>query len=101
MSYWVKTEPLEASAIVLQSIGPKENTGESQTTPAGTTKQKNINTADSLDLVVLKGIGKGLSHRILEKRRQIGKFDNWEQVFEVYHFKEETKELLKSNFRIE
>lgn len=101
MSHWVKPESVKASTVILQSIDKKEETSEPVSNVNSTNKLKNINTADSLDLIALKGIGKGLSHRILERRRQVGRFDNWEQVFEVYHFKQETKELLKSNFRIE
>lgn len=61
----------------------------------------NLNTADSLTLISIKGIGKGLSHRILERRRVLGKFDNMQQVFEVYNFSKKTKEVLLEQTYIE
>lgn len=53
-----------------------------------------LNTVDSITLVSLPGIGKGISHRILQRRRELGKFTSMEQVWEVYHFKQETKDML-------
>lgn len=61
----------------------------------------NLNTADSLTLISLKGIGKGLSHRILARRRALGKFDNMKQVLEVYKFNQATKEMLMQHTYIE
>ena len=56
----------------------------------------NINTADSMTLLTLKGIGPKLTKRILEKRRELSSFKNYEQVWEAYHFSDETRnEILK------
>lgn len=101
MHMWV--QPPVAELINIEA-GP-ENKPEIQTVvptatamPAG---KINLNTADSLTLISLKGIGKGLSHRILERRRQLGKFTSMEEVLDVYHFNEETKEMLLNKTNIE
>jgi len=57
----------------------------------------NINTADSLSLLSLYGIGPKLSHRILEKRQQSGPFKSYEELWALYHFSKEVKEELKKN----
>lgn len=67
--------------------------------PPGT--KINLNTADSLTIVSLPGIGKGLSHRILERRRQLGKFTHMQQVYDVYHFNEKTRKILAEMTTIE
>lgn len=61
----------------------------------------NLNVADSLTLISINGIGKGLSHRILERRRTLGKFQNMQQVFDVYKFSEKTKKTLLEQTYIE
>ena len=101
MHYWVTPDMVEMKHVV---IAAKKIDSVSKY-PAGFTKVKkqlptekiNLNTADSLMLISLPGIGKGLSHRILERRRELGKFTSMEQVFEVYKFKEETRQMLLEN----
>lgn len=66
-----------------------------------TAERINLNIADSLTLISINGIGKGLSHRILERRRVLGKFDNMQQVFEVYNFSKKTKEVLLEQTYVE
>lgn len=61
----------------------------------------NLNVADSLTLISINGIGKGLSHRILERRRTLGKFQNMQQVFDVYKFSEKTKKTLLEQTYVE
>lgn len=97
MHLWVTSPVVDAQQVALagkklQEGNPKfQNTGK-LTLPPGT--KINLNTADSLTLISLPGIGKGLSHRILERRRQLGKFANMEEVLEVYKFRQDTKEML-------
>ncbi len=97
MHLWVSSPEVDVQQVViatkkLQEKNPKfQNTGK-VTLPPGT--KINLNTADSLTLISLPGIGKGLSHRILQRRRQLGKFTNMEQVLDVYKFRQETKEML-------
>lgn len=97
MHLWVSSPEVDVQQVVivtkkLQEENPKFQNAGKVALPPGT--KINLNTADSLTLISLPGIGKGLSHRILERRRQLGKFSNMEQVLEVYKFRQETKEML-------
>ncbi|MEO6883845.1 MAG: helix-hairpin-helix domain-containing protein [Bacteroidia bacterium] len=53
-------------------------------------KQKNnfveLNSADSLQLLSLKGIGPYFAHKIIEYRNRLGGFYNTQQLLEIYHF---------------
>lgn len=49
-------------------------------------KKIDLNTADSMDLIRIRGIGPRLAHRILERRREIGRYTRHAQLLEVYHF---------------
>ena len=67
-----------------------------------TTQQKvNINTADSLTLIRLKGIGPAIAHRILQKRRAKGRFKTIEEVLSVYHFSAPVAAMLKHTLVLE
>jgi len=97
MHLWVSPPEVDVQQVVIATKKFKEQNSKSQnytakSLPPGT--KINLNTADSLTLISLPGIGKGLSHRILERRRQLGKFTNMEQVLEVYKFRQKTKEML-------
>lgn len=54
-----------------------------------------VNTADSMALVGLPGIGAKLATRILAYRERLGGFAHWDQLFEVYGLPKET--LLRLN----
>ena len=97
MHLWVSSPEVDVQQVVIATKKFTEQNSKSQTyevksLPPGT--KINLNTADSLTLISLPGIGKGLSHRILQRRRQLGKFTNMEQVLDVYKFRQETKEML-------
>jgi|GEM_PF-6837238 len=92
MHLWVKPAEVELTHVELPVKPAVQNLNTQYYRPQ--TEKINLNTADSLTLIALPGIGKGLSHRILERRRQLGRFSNMEQVFEVYKFKQETKDML-------
>lgn len=55
----------------------------------------NLNTADSAELVALPGIGAKLAHRILEYRKEIGRYTSADQLMEVYRFPDTTFRRLK------
>jgi competence protein ComEA len=61
----------------------------------------NLNTADSITLVRLPGIGPKLAHRILERRRENGAFTDVNQLREIYHFSDSTLHTLKRKLIIE
>ena len=56
----------------------------------------NINTADSIELEKLPGIGFKLAARIIKYRKMLGGYVNVEQLKEVYGIPEETYEKIKS-----
>jgi competence ComEA-like helix-hairpin-helix protein len=58
-------------------------------------KLVNLNTADSAELVALPGIGAKLAHRILEYRKEIGRYTSADQLMEVYRFPDTTFRRLK------
>lgn len=60
-----------------------------------------INTADSTDLIQLKGIGNIFARRILKYRELLGGFYCGEQLMEVYHFPEETFNNIRPNILID
>lgn len=106
MQYWVEPPGADVQEVVVAAEKIKKE--ETQSLNKQAEKKElipgtkiNLNTADSLTLISLPGIGKGLSHRILERRRQLGNFTNMEQVLEVYKFKAETKEMLLQHTVVE
>lgn len=98
MPLWVTQPPINAEEVV-QTTKNKIQQPQPVQQAAGT--KINLNTADSLTLVSLPGIGKGLSHRILERRRQLGRFTHMQQVYDVYHFNEKTLKMLEEHTIIE
>lgn len=100
MQLWVPQPEIDAEQVIIanQKINRQSPT-QIQALPAGT--KINLNTADSLTLISLPGIGKGLSHRILERRRQLGRFTDMQQVYDVYHFNEKTLKMLNERTTIE
>jgi DNA uptake protein ComE-like DNA-binding protein len=60
----------------------------------------NLNTADSATLVSLPGIGAKLAHKILEYKKEIGKYRNIQQLMDVYHFSDSTMKTLQQRLII-
>lgn len=60
----------------------------------------NLNTADSLQLIALRGIGPKLAHRILQRRRDQGNFTSYDQLRELYAFPDSTFSMLKQQLLI-
>jgi len=54
-----------------------------------------LNTADSMELLGVKGIGPYLCSKIVKYRRALGGFISFEQLFEIYGIKAEQVELLR------
>ncbi len=76
---------------------PRTETKESNTTPhrynrapAREDLHFDINKADSIDLVQLRGIGPSYARRIIRYREKLGGYANVEQLQEVYGMTEET-----------
>lgn len=60
-----------------------------------------LNKADSLQLIALRGIGAKLAHRILERRRSVGRFERVEQLQDIYPFPDSTIQQLKAQLYAE
>jgi hypothetical protein len=60
----------------------------------------NLNIADSATLVELPGIGAKLAHKILDYKKEIGKYSSIEQLLDVYHFPDTTIQILKERLTI-
>lgn len=77
-----------------KSVPPKENEVEPDLTIE-------INTADSIDLVKLRGIGQVFAGRILKYRDLLGGFYKKEQLLEVYNLTEDTYNKIKENIWVD
>ena len=60
-----------------------------------------INSADSAQLVKLRGIGPTFSSRIIKFRELLGGFYSKRQLLEVYNFPEETYDDVKNNISVD
>jgi len=60
----------------------------------------NINTADSIQLMQIKGIGKTYANRIIKYRNLLGGFNNVHQLKEVYGIDEEVYEGLETQIEV-
>ena len=60
----------------------------------------NINTADSIQLIQIKGIGKIYAARIIKYRNLLGGFKETQQIKEVYGINEEVYEALKNQIEV-
>lgn len=61
-------------------------------------KTIDINTADSVELLTLPGIGSKLAHRIINFRERLGGFYTVEQLAEVYGLQDSVFQKIKSRF---
>jgi competence ComEA-like helix-hairpin-helix protein len=60
-----------------------------------------LNSADSLQLIDVKGIGSAFASRIIKYRNRLGGFQRVEQLLEVYGMKEEQYNLIKSQVKVD
>jgi competence ComEA-like helix-hairpin-helix protein len=79
--------------IPIEPISQNTKTDYTKTEPVN--KKLDINTADSTELIKLKGIGSFLSKGIVKYRNLLGGYTNIDQLKEVYGFKPETLDEIK------
>ncbi len=63
--------------------------------------QIELNSADTLELVKIRGIGRGYARRIIAYRNLLGGYYNANQLTEVYGFTKETLESISPNIYID
>jgi len=61
----------------------------------------NINSADKMELVKLKGIGEYYAESIIKYREKLGGFINTNQLLEIYNFRVETYESIEEFIKID
>ncbi|MBO5710185.1 MAG: helix-hairpin-helix domain-containing protein [Rikenellaceae bacterium] len=66
-----------------------------------TNKKSDLNRDDSTSLCAIYGIGKTLSHRILEYRQRLGGFVNFDQLYEIYGLNNYAIDEIKKKFFID
>ncbi|MFN7014568.1 MAG: helix-hairpin-helix domain-containing protein, partial [Bacteroidia bacterium] len=59
-----------------------------------------LNGADSLQLIEIKGIGPAFASRIIKYRNRLGGYQHIEQLKEIYGMKEELYELIKTQVKV-
>lgn len=59
-----------------------------------------LNSADSLQLLEIKGIGPAFASRIIKYRNRLGGFQKVEQLMEIYGMKEEQYDLIKTQVKV-
>lgn len=59
-----------------------------------------LNTADSMDLIAINGIGPYVSYKILRYRKALGGYVSFDQLFEIYGLKSEQIEPLRTHLTI-
>lgn len=101
-------EKLKPYILIEKKIKQNEYLHPSSSTTPGTTKPGRqeekrsieVNSADSLQWLKLKGIGPGYTHRILKYKSLLGGYTNLEQLKEVYGFTDSLYNLIKPNLTI-
>lgn len=90
--------------IKIREVKRKLSTQKKEKETIVTQKEINIvelNSADSLDLISLHGIGEVLTKRIIRYRNFLGGFYKPEQLLEVYGFSNETFDKIRKNITVD
>ena len=101
-------ETLKPYILIEKKSKPSYSEYTNSPPPTGVSKSKKqeeklsieINSADSLQWLKLKGIGPGYTHRILKYKSLLGGYTNMEQLKEVYGFSDSLYDLIKPNLTI-
>lgn len=99
MLFFIPSKPVDATRAQIALTWEHRQQPEDPA-PVKTDTIIDINSADSMALVALDGIGAKLAHRILERRQQLGRFRNYGELWQVYHFNSATKEEILKRTRI-
>lgn len=85
---------IEPYILIKNSVGIKKDAPTGSATSMS--KKLELNTADSLSLIELKGVGPGYAKRILKYRSLLGGFADIAQVKEIYGMTDELYQLIAS-----
>lgn len=93
-------DKIEAYILLPDSVSITENKNKKEYHPGGVFESKprpalDLNSADSAQLVSLKGIGPSFARRILKYRNQLGGFIKPEQLIEVWGFTDSLFKLVQ------
>lgn len=92
-AFYARIEPY----ILIKNPGGTKTNASTATTKENTIAKKlELNSADSLDLIELKGVGPGYAKRILKYRSLLGGFVEISQVKEIYGMTDELFQLIAS-----
>lgn len=95
-AFYAKIEPY----IIIKNATNRTIAHSTSVAEKSTGKKLELNSADSLALVELKGIGPGYAKRILKYRSLLGGFTNIEQIKEIYGMTDELYQLINSQCTI-
>jgi DNA uptake protein ComE-like DNA-binding protein len=79
----------------------KERTSPEIVAPSHKVFRIELNTADSVDLVKLRGVGPVYAKRIIKYRNLLGGYHSKSQLLEVYNFPEETYQEIEKNILVD
>ncbi len=103
-NFFTQLEPyilIENKKVSENKTQVKDETATSAATKNTAKEKVELNSADSLILIELNGIGPAFAKRILKYRSILGGYTNIEQLKEVYGFNDELYEKVKNVFKID
>lgn len=103
-NFFAQLEPyilIESKAVSEDKAQAKEETKNLVQTKTQTKEKVELNSADSLTLIELNGIGPAFAKRILKYRSILGGYISIQQLKEVYGFNDESFEKVKNAFKID
>ncbi len=103
-NFFAQLEPyilIENKKVSENKDQPKEETAISAAAKNTEKEKIELNSADSLTLIELNGIGPAFAKRILKYRSILGGYTNIQQLKEVYGFNDELYEKVKNVFKID
>lgn len=95
---------LESYILIKDAKTPLPESFDKKTSASGMNYQKKkieLNTADSLSLLSLRGIGPGYTKRILKYRSLLGGFYSVDQIAEVYGISDSLFQSIKNNLTVD
>lgn len=96
-----RVDDVKEKTMVMTQASEKSTDTEKTETSDTVHEKVNINTATLEELVEIKGIGKTLAERIIEKRNKDGRFSSTESLMDVEGIGKSTYEKIKDYVTVE